>query len=284
MLGANLGHKVPLDSLPDIAFSLSRSSHEPHRALARHIIFSASSLRLPRATYYLISAGLQNRDALLQSQLQPAIEHLSSLASAGTDFRALILWGRVLLKRGYDRHAAKCFQKVVDDDVDDDDDDDGNHNNSHPDRQPAKNTTMPVAKEEPFLPTKAEAYTLLAAHHLQQNQPSLAAPLALHAATTSDAPHAWAVLAQAQPADSPQQAHYYTHAAAHGHLDAAQRLGKLYLRRWSRDPVRTKTDDDNWRWAQEWLGVSHGAMITDDAMRALCAVEDGGTAAGRERR
>lgn len=219
-------------------------------------------LAISEATYFLVSEGLK-RDRLSQPQLQPAVDQLSRLASAGTDFRASILWGQVLLSRGQERQAMKVFQKVVNEDA-----------------KTNQTTEKEESSKSPFHISKSKAYALLASYNLKNNNISFAYTLSKHAAEKYDDVEAWLCLAKSIPGDSDEKEKYLTHAAAKGSLEAANELGEFFLRRSKGDLYTDEKRGEGKRknnlrdrmWAKEWfsLGILEGVPRgQEEVMRLL---------------
>ncbi|KAI9791131.1 MAG: hypothetical protein M1816_004362 [Peltula sp. TS41687] len=239
---------MPLSTLHQIAITLLRSTRPPHHALAKHILLTSSKLGIPEATYFLISEGLR-RDRLSQAQLQPALQHLSRLASTGADFRALVLWGQVLVSRRQEQRAMKVLQKVIDKDQ-----------ITSPNR---KDEDEEPESRSPFRISKGTAYTLLASHHLKSKNISLARSLSKFAAEKYDDLEAWLSLAQTQPPASPERERYLTHAATKGSLEAADQLGEYFLEKW-----RGKRNSQDRMWAREWLSLGLQEALLDDRVES----------------
>ncbi len=73
---------------------------------------------LPLATYFMVAMALHQKEenvhrTLSRPEMAPALTDLQRRASSGSDRRALVLWGRVLMAQGKSKEAISAFEKAV---------------------------------------------------------------------------------------------------------------------------------------------------------------------------
>ncbi|KAI9885501.1 MAG: hypothetical protein M1823_002683 [Watsoniomyces obsoletus] len=108
-------HDIPPSALPSIAFALFLPEAGIPKNFPVRILLAAVDLKVPLATYFVISRILERNDAreLSQPYIRPALQHLSDLSSRGDDPNAMVLQGRLLLFSNRDTSALEVLQLAI---------------------------------------------------------------------------------------------------------------------------------------------------------------------------